>query len=163
MSDTPVIIIGRAEHISLPAYGLPRIPARIDTGAKTSAIWATGISEKDGVLEFCFFGKSSPLYTGAKIHTKSYGQRLVASSTGHVEQRYTVKLSVIIGGRRIQATFTLANRATQVYPVLIGRNILRGKFMVDVKLGTPLLKQEYQRELQKQAALRKSITKKGNT
>ena len=41
-------------------------------------------------------------------------------------------------GRRIRATFTIANRQTQVYPVLIGRNVLRGKFIIDVKLGKVL-------------------------
>ena len=55
-----------------------------------------------------------------------------------LQQRYKVKLRVILDNRVINATFTLADRSSQVYPVLVGRNILRGKFIVDVHKGSPL-------------------------
>ena len=51
----------------------------------------------------------------------------------------------MIKKRRIRAHFTIANRRTQVYPVLIGRNVLYGKFVVDVAKGTPLIEAERQR------------------
>lgn len=152
MDKTPTTI-GRAEFVNLPDVGLEKVPARIDTGARTSAIWASDIHEHDGKLAFKLFGPDSDLYSGETLSTADYSRRLVASSTGHVEERYTVKLRVTLGGRKIRATFTLANRATQVYPMLVGRNILRGKFIVDVKLGKPLIKQEQLREEQKKAWL----------
>lgn len=135
-------IIGRSDVISFPELGFESVPARIDTGARTSSVWATGIREKDGELEYVLFGKNSPLYTGVKHKTKEYVLRAVASSTGHVQQRYVVKILLDIGGRKIRASFTLANRSKQVYPVLIGRRVLSGKFLVDVKLGKPLTKAE---------------------
>ena len=151
--DKPQTVIGRAERIALPEFGMDAVPVRIDTGAKTSAVWASNITETDGTLEYSLFGEGSEFYTGNLIRTKVYGERLVANSTGHIERRYTVKMLVILEGRKVNATFTLANRASQVYPVLIGRNILRGKFIVNVKLGTPLTAQEKLREIQKSAAL----------
>ena len=60
---------------------------------------------------------------------------------------------VVVKGKKIRATFTIANRASQVYPVLIGRNILRGKFVVDVKKGKKLASLERQRITQLQSTL----------
>ena len=56
-----------------------------------------------------------------------------------------VKMQIVIRGRRIMATFTLADRSTQVYPVLIGRATLNGKFIVDVQKGSPLREEEARR------------------
>lgn len=126
-------LIGHAEIVDFPELGVRQVPARTDTGAKTSAIWASNISEQDGVLQFVLFGEGSAFYTGEVLRIEQYEQRAVASSTGTVELRYVVKFLVEIEGKRIRASFTLTDRSTQSYPVLIGRNILRGKFLVDVK------------------------------
>lgn len=135
--ELPVKIIGRAENVRFTEWNDALIPARIDTGAKTSSVWASNIVEHDGRLSFVLFEAGSTHYTGNIITTDSFQIRAVASSNGAVEQRYAVKLLVELAGRKIRAYFTLANRSTQVYPVLVGRNVLRGKFLVDVKAGTP--------------------------
>jgi hypothetical protein len=142
-------LIGRAESVSLPQFGIDVVPARIDTGAKTSALGVSDIIEKDDRLSFVLFDPNHVLYTGERITINRYSRRLVANSTGHVEERYVIKTSVILRGRRVKASFTLANRSSQVYSILVGRNILRGKFLVDVKLGKPLLEQERLREITK--------------
>ena len=148
-SSQDLTVIGRAEMVSLPLFGGIDVPARIDTGAKTSTLGVCNIKEEGGTLSFTLFHPDHASYTGKSLKTNSYGRRLVANSTGHVQERYIIKTSVILHGRRIRATFTLADRSTQVYPILVGRNILRGKFIVDVKLGTPLTAQEKQREITK--------------
>ena len=145
MSDTDLIVIGRAEHTDFPEQNLQGTPARIDTGAKTSAIWASGVIEKDGVLQCVLFGPDSPFYTGEVLQFRDYEVRTIASSIGEPEQRYVVKLLVVLKGRKIRASFTLANRSQQVYPMLIGRNVLRGKVIVDVKQGVPLTDEEQAR------------------
>ncbi len=130
-------VIGRAERISFPRHQINDVPARIDTGARTSAIWASHIREEAGVLYFTLFDSDSEFYTGELQQTADYTTRVVTNSTGHNEERYIVKLSILLEGRRIRASFSLADRSRQVYPVLVGRNVLRGKFIVDVKRGTP--------------------------
>ncbi len=132
-------IIGRAELVNFPGLGLSKVNARIDTGAQTSAIWASKITETDKGLEVIFFGPASKHYTGQKIIFDNYELTVVASSTGHTEVRYKIRLLVVVEGRIIKARFTLANRAKQVYPVLVGRNILLHKFIVDVSLGGGIL------------------------
>jgi hypothetical protein len=131
-------IIGRAERIDFPEQGVKGVPARIDTGAKTSAVWASQIRRVEDELQFVLFDIDSPFYTGDVVHTKDFTQTVVASSNGAQQQRYVVKLLVRLGGKKVRATFTLANRSQQVYPVLIGRKSLSGKFVVNVKQGKPL-------------------------
>jgi len=131
-------IIGQSVHIQFPELGIINVPSRIDTGARTSAVWASRISENDGKLEFVLFDKQSSLYTGELLTFEQFETREVTSSNGIKEERYMVKLLVKMDGRSIRARFTLANRSTQKYPVLIGRNVLRGKFVVDIKHSKPL-------------------------
>jgi hypothetical protein len=151
--NKPILTIGRAERVSFPRLGLLNIPARVDTGAKTSSVWASNIRVKNGLVEFYLFDESSKHYSGQKIVLKSFEQRVIASSNGALDKRYVVKLLVELYGRKIRASFTLANRASQTYPVLVGRNILRGKFIVDVKQGQPVLSAERLRSQQLQGNL----------
>jgi hypothetical protein len=153
MPENPIKIIGRADKMDLPEQGLFGIPAKTDTGAKTSAIWATNIHERDGALVFTFFGPKSPLYTGQEQTAKRFTRVMVASSIGAEQMRYKVILLVRIKGKKIRAAFTLADRSRQAYPVLIGRNVLRGKFLVDVKAGRPDYSSEYRRSEQLQHEL----------
>lgn len=153
--DKELQIIGRAEQIDFPTIGAEGVFARIDTGARTSAIWASEVREEDGRLAVVFFGEGCPGYTGKTYYFDDFEQIIVASSNGHAQERYKISLSVRIGGRRIRSYFTLADRASQVYPVLIGRNTLRGKFIVDVKQGTALREEEKRRTEALQAQVRK--------
>lgn len=130
-------IIGRADKLDLPELGFVHVPAKVDTGAKTSAIWATNVHERDGGLAFTLFGPESPLYTGEEHFAPRFEQVTVASSIGAEQDRYKVVMLAKIRGKKIRASFTLADRSKQAYPVLIGRNALRGKFLVDVKSGRP--------------------------
>lgn len=156
-------IIGRAEHVDFPEIDLFKVPARIDTGAKTSALWASNIQEVDGELQYNLFTNISPFYDGIIHRTREFSKLLVSNSTGQVEDRYVVKHLIRLGGRSMRVSFTLANRENQAYPVLIGRNVLHGKFIVDVKMGSPdhdseAKKEQYKRELYKQLAQTESAT-----
>jgi len=125
-------LVGRAEVVSFPELGILNTHARVDTGAKTSALSAQKVALHGDVLKVQFFDD-------AKIHEfGTFGTTVVSSSTGHIERRYKVQVRVLFGGKKIRAWFTLADRSTRIYPVLIGRNVLRGKFIVDVKEGTVL-------------------------
>lgn len=146
----PKHTIGRSTTIDLPELGCRAVPVRIDTGARTSALGAQSVTENpDGGLDVVFFVPGNPFYTGKVKHFTSFGQTEVRSSNGHTSLRYTIRTRVVLSGRTIRATFTLADRSTQLYPVLIGRNVLRGKFIVDVKLGTSI-----QSERQRNRALK---------
>lgn len=153
-SDLPKIIIGRAEKVAFPTLGYSDIPARIDTGAKTSVVWATNIAIDDqNRLTFNIFDKTSSHYKKKVIKKRAYSKIVIANSTGSTQIRYRVQFLVKLRGKKIRASFSLADRSKQVYPVLIGRNVLRGKFIVDVKKGKPLSAAERDRSIKLQRLL----------
>ena len=126
-----ISVIGSTEYVEVA--GIKNIPAKIDTGADSSSIWASDIDmQKDGTLIFCLFGSKSPLYTGERLTSTDYIVKTVRSSHGDEQIRYRVKLPVTIGDKTFETTFTLANRSRNNFPILIGRRTLDGRFLVDV-------------------------------
>jgi hypothetical protein len=88
--------------------------------------------EEDGVLSYSLFDKKSPFYTGERIKTTDYMARSIRSSIGNVQVRYRIKLPIVLGGKSFVTTFTLANRARNRFPILIGRRTIAGNYLVDV-------------------------------
>jgi hypothetical protein len=140
MSDKPVI--GRVELISFPDAGVVKLRAKVDTGAYRSSIWATNVHEADGKLYFTLLGPDSEHYSGIELSTDVYKQVQVENSFGHKQERYSVFLRVEIAGRKIRSNFTLANRGAKTYSALIGRKMLKNRFIVDVSCGDPIIDEE---------------------
>lgn len=121
------------ETISIGSY--TNVPAKVDTGADASAIWASNIHvNREGILRFSLFGEGSPHYSGRVLSRTDFGVARVKSSNGTTQLRYRTHLSVTIGGRKIRVLFYLADRSTQTFPVIIGRRTIAGRFLVDVSL-----------------------------
>lgn len=125
-------IIGSKTVVDFPHFGVSGIPAKVDTGADSSSVWASDIREEDGVLYFRLFDRQSPFFTGKEIAVQAYKTQLVKNSFGQTESRYKVPMSIQLEGRKIKARFTLADRSRNRYPILIGRHTLKHKFLVDV-------------------------------
>lgn len=125
------LIIGNSTKVTIA--GIENVPAKIDTGAEYSSVWATNIHLNDqGKLEFCLFGPDNPCYTGEPIVVDNFYAINIRNSTGYNYVRYLVQLPITIKGRRIRASFSLADRSRNNFPILIGRRLLKGKFLVDV-------------------------------
>ena len=130
-------IIGSTEYVEIA--GIKNIPAKIDTGADTSSIWASNIDMKeDKTLTYSLFAPGHPFYNGEVFETNDYAAKLVRSSNGATQVRYRVKIPVTIGGRTLETTFTLANRSRNKFPILIGRHTIEGNFLVDVAKSSVL-------------------------
>lgn len=145
-----LMIIGRAEKADLVDLAILGVPVKIDTGADASSIWAHSAEVRDGKLYVIFFEQDSPFYDG-KEHTfkaDHFTITRVANSFGHREVRYKIKLRIRIKKRVINGTFTLSDRSTKLYPILIGRSLLKKKFLVDVSKGNPLKEAEKERAAQ---------------
>jgi len=129
-------IIGRNTRVDF--IGLATgIPAKIDTGADSSAVWASQISiDETGVLSFVLFGETSEFYTGKTIKTRDFDVAKVRSSSGQTQIRYRTRLVVKIKSRIIKTWFNLSDRSKNRFPVLIGRQTLNNKFLVDVSRYT---------------------------
>ncbi|OGL25071.1 hypothetical protein A3A68_00080 [Candidatus Saccharibacteria bacterium RIFCSPLOWO2_01_FULL_48_13] len=137
---TSLDIIGRAEKVTFPSLRIRKVPAKIDTGADASSIWCSKSRIIKGELRCVLFGPASEHYSGDIVIFKKrdFDLTRVANSFGHKQLRYKVKIPMEVKGRTINATFTLTDRSTKLYPVLIGRSTLQGKFLVDVRRGSPL-------------------------
>ena len=128
-------VIGSTEYVNVA--GNKQIPAKIDTGADSSAIWASNIKmDENGVLTFTLFNEKSPFYTGKTIETTEYQVKSVRSSHGDKQIRYHVQLSLTLGKQTFKTTFSLANRSRNNFPILIGRRTLSGRYLVDVSKST---------------------------
>lgn len=125
-------IIGRSDRVDLPGLGLSDIHAKIDTGAYTSSLHCHHAIVKDGVLEFILLDEEHPEFTGTKFSFKEFTQREIKNSFGEAEARYIIKTTVRILKRTIKTEFSLSNRGSMKFPVLLGRKTLRKKFIIDV-------------------------------
>ena len=128
------ITIGRRELIDFPELGLYGITAKVDTGAYTTALHCQDIYEKDGVLYFKLLDPTHPEYNRQEQKFSEYSQKEIKNSFGETEKRYIIKTIVKIGKKRIKSVISLTDRETMRYPVLIGRKLLKNRFIVDVAL-----------------------------
>ncbi|EOZ99144.1 hypothetical protein A33Q_0747 [Indibacter alkaliphilus LW1] len=130
-------LIGRREKIAIPEWGLINVTAKVDTGAYTSSIHCEGIKEfEDGgkmFLEFQPLEPSHKFYKLGKIRTSNYTQKKVKNSFGQAEIRYKVSTEVLMFGEKFPAEFTLTDRSKMKNPILLGRKLLQGRFIVDVE------------------------------
>jgi hypothetical protein len=128
-------IIGIIEQVSIDNLA-SNVPAKIDTGADSSSIWASNIRiDPDGVLRFRLFDEGSPYFTGEELERTDFSVAKVRSSNGESEIRYRTEFVVTIRGRRIKALFNLSDRSRNTFKILIGRRTVSGKFLVDVSKG----------------------------
>lgn len=128
------LIIGRREEVDFPELGLYGITAKIDTGAYTTALHCHDIQETNGVLHFKLLDPSHPEYSEQVHAFTGFTQKGIKNSFGEIEKRYIIKTSIKIGERRIKAVISLSDRGKMRYPVLIGRKLLKNRFIVDVSL-----------------------------
>lgn len=132
LKDKRITTIGPLTLVDLPELDIFQVPAKVDTGADSSSIWATNIKEHNNKLSFVLFDPSSPFYTGKTVQISDYYLRSIKNSFGKSEFRYKVMLKIRVEGRKINMRFTLSNRENNKYPILVGRKSLKTKFLVDV-------------------------------
>ena len=128
------LTIGRREVIDFPELGLVGITAKIDTGAYTTALHCHDIREENGVLYFKLLDPTHPDYNQQEQKFTEYSQKEIKNSFGEIEKRYIIKTIVKIGRKRIKSVISLTDRGNMRYPVLIGRKLLKNRFIVDVSL-----------------------------
>lgn len=132
---TPPLILGWEEWIALPELGLPAIKAKVDTGARTSALHAFYVEP---------FGPARSRKVRFGVHpvprrddveiecvARLVDRRDIRSSNGEREQRYVIETPIRIGDREWPIEVTLANRNMMTYRMLLGRQAITGDVLVD--------------------------------
>lgn len=130
----PKQIIGRREMVDFPELGIKGILAKIDTGAYSNTLYCHNIHIKGENICFKVLDPAHPVF-GQKEHCfGEFSQKKIKNSFGKVEKRYAIKTKIKIAGRVIKSIISLTNRGNMRYPILIGRKLLKNKFIVDVSL-----------------------------
>lgn len=131
--DRPVA--GWREWVSLPDLGVPWLKAKLDTGARTSALHAFDLDEftRDG-RDWVGFGVRPWQHDesdASRVELPVHDRRSVRSSSGHTSERIVVSTPVRLAGNLLSAEITLTNRDEMGFRMLIGREALRGRLLVD--------------------------------
>ena len=126
--------IGRTDKINFPKLDLFEVDCKIDTGAYTSAIHCSEVQVEEDGLHCTFYSKGHPNFNGKTKVFKEFTFTDVKSSNGYVENRYKIKTDVVFFGKTYKINLTLSTRDDMRFPVLIGRQFLKRKFLVDVDL-----------------------------
>jgi hypothetical protein len=129
-------IVGRSELVDFPDLDLEEINARVDTGAYTSSLHAHHIEpyEKEGEswVRFNLLDPSHDEYNDKLFDLPVYDVRVVKSSNGISERRFIIKTKLELFEQYYDVELSLTDRTEMKYPVLLGRKLLMGRFIVDV-------------------------------
>ena len=159
------IILGSEEWCSFPELGIPAIKARVDSGAKTSALHAINIApfvkDSENWVKFDINPIQNNLKTVIHCEAKLIDKRIVKSSSGFREQRYVIQTQLKIGDDIWAIEMTLTNRDSMGFRMLLGREAMSGRILVDPEqkylLGqtsTESLKDLYQDAISNKSGLR---------
>ena len=130
-----LLTTGWREWVLLPELCLPKIKAKIDTGARTSCLHAFSVEpfEKDD-QQWVRFGihpfqknREIEIYCEARV----IDERVVTDSGGHKENRYVISSQVVMGNQQWPIELTLTNRDNMQFRMLLGRTAMEGKINVD--------------------------------
>ena len=128
-------VVGWREWLSLPGLGIEHIKAKIDTGARTSALHAFFVEafERNGDKWVRF--RIHPLQRNSRYIVECEApvkdRRVVSDSGGHREYRYVIETTFSLGTRKWTAELTLTDRDSMKFRMLVGRTALDGNFLVD--------------------------------
>jgi hypothetical protein len=128
-------VLGWREWVAIPALGLPAIKAKVDTGARTSALHAFYLEPHTvkGIDRVRFGVHPIQRRKDIVVHCDAdiLDQRAVTDSGGHREMRFTVTVEITLDGESWPIEMTLTDRDMMQFRMLLGRTALRGRALVD--------------------------------
>ena len=128
-------IIGRREWVSFPDLDLLNIEAKIDSGAYTAALHCQEVKQftKNGIdyASFLLMDPQHPHFESKTIEWPVYRIKAVKNSFGQTENRVIIKTKLDFFDNIYEIELSLADRSGMDYPVLLGRKVLKKKFLVD--------------------------------
>ncbi|MFV0257084.1 MAG: ATP-dependent zinc protease [Acidimicrobiales bacterium] len=140
-------MIGWREWVAFPEYGIDWLKAKVDTGARTSSIHATDVTVDGAVpgrppggadpatrhqsISFTLHPWQRSEADGITVTAPLVDERWIRSSNGDEEYRPVVATTVTVAGVTYQIELTLTQRPHMGFRMLLGREAMRGRFLVD--------------------------------
>ncbi len=129
-------LIGWREWLTLPDLGVAHIKAKVDTGARSSALHAKSIKvfHRQGkeFVRFMLYPHQDNTNFSINCEAAVIDKRTVTDSGGHEEQRFLIQTSVTLGDEQWQIAVSLTNRKRMGFRMLLGRKALENLYLVDV-------------------------------
>lgn len=137
-ADEACANLGWREWLALPMLGVAAVKAKLDTGARSSALHVEAIEtfHQAGALHVRFVVR--PRRRGRQAHECSApvsDRRLVTDSGGHRSERWFIRTDVVLAGRCLNIEMNLTDRRAMLFPLLLGRTALERRFRVDPALS----------------------------
>ncbi|MEO1524654.1 MAG: RimK/LysX family protein [Planctomycetota bacterium] len=133
--NDPLSIIGWREWVSLPDLGIPFIKSKVDTGAKSSSLHAleveTHLRDETEFVRFVVPPYQRSERGAVTCDLPLHDRRVVRSSSGEAAERFVIRTTVKWKGRAWLVDVTLADRTKMAFRMLLGRETLRGRVLVD--------------------------------
>lgn len=127
--------LGWREWVALPELGVPWIKAKLDTGARSSALHAFDIEpysrNGEARVRFSLHPRQRRPVPSVPADAAVLGRRQIRSSSGHHQERLLIRTPIELAGERFEIELTLASRDAMGFRMLLGRQALRSHFLVD--------------------------------
>ena len=134
-STSKLLVIGWREIVALPDLGISRIEVKVDTGAKSSALNAFPLHKfqrnSQEIIRFKVYPYQQDTKYVITTEAKLLEHREVRNSGGETQLRPVILTTVELGGREWEIELTLTNRDVMKSPMLLGRQAVRDRFLVD--------------------------------
>lgn len=131
----PLRTVGWREWLHLPDLGISYVKAKIDTGARSSALHAFDIEmrRRGGVkrVHFCVHPLQRDSHIVVRCSAPLYDERWVTSSSGTREWRPVIQTALLLFGEKWTIELTLTSRDVMGFRMLLGREAIRGRCLVD--------------------------------
>lgn len=128
-------LVGSLEVCDLPELGIQKLHIRVDTGAATSSLHVDNIEEyEDQGQNWVEFDIHPDIHDVKKIvrrRSKVKGTRFIKSSSGEGQKRYVIETKIVMGGKPWKIQITLSDRSSMSYLMLLGREAMNGRLIVD--------------------------------
>ncbi len=133
-----VMTLGWRERVGLPQLGIERLRAKLDTGARSSALHVDSLETfmRDGSVWLRFdVSQGRHAQYGVTCEAPALGRRVVTNSSGHRAERWFIRSQILLAGHCFDAEISLTDRRGMRFPLLLGRTALSERFRVDPALS----------------------------
>lgn len=128
----PPLVIGRYEYVDLPQWGIRKLRAKVDTGARTSALHVTNLQDEGGAhVWFEVVPHRDKRERRVRVRARVVRRARVRSSNGHYEMRIFVGTTLRLGSVEREVEISLVDRGRMNFRMLLGRSTLARSFLVD--------------------------------